>query len=555
MAKLNRNKGLPGLLKQAFQGYNPDDATNNQILLQSGAGSSGTLWNGAASADGAQENGASAQGDQWMADERLPDDRFLKYSILQEMASDPLLSGGIDLHICHALSVDSRTGQAISIEAKKPEDAELAASLMADLGTLINEGAPGWCKNMAVFGTHYIRPYATERRGIDSIESSWYTMAQNIREYERGGRVAGFTSEYLKEKESGGQIRLVEPWQLVPVRIPYWQPKLNVEPTNISGHQYSLYDDLHRRIPTETQNYGTSLFEFCYPAWRDLTTALRSLKASRNNASRIDRFITLGMDNLDPAQAANYINLIGSQLRRDMEAIAARTKKTGFIPTVINRLIPTLGGSKGAVGIDTQVISPDIQHIEDIMFHLKRMSGGLGIDASMLGWGDLMSGGLGDGGFFRTSIQAAQRANWIRQGLRTAGNRLIDIHMAHKYGKVFPAGVARPVEIKFHSLNTAIELEEAEAREVRTNWGLSLATLLDLIENGQLSKSETFKQLILNDIVQIDPEIAKKVITELAAASPPDESGGMMESVKNTGNWDEYLANKINQQILTVLGE
>lgn len=559
MAKITE-KGLPGLLRQAFAGFNPDDANNHNIPLQSGPGASGVIWNANTLAEQAEPaKGSSAHGDQWMADKRLPDDRFAKYVHLQEMADDPLLSGGIDMHISHALSVNAKTGLCVSIEAKSPEDADLAAALMGDLGEMINAGAPGWCKNMAVFGTHYIRPYAEAGKGIQSIESSWYTMARQIREYVRGGRCAGFTSEYLKEKGAGGAIKLVQPWQLVALRIPYWQPKIHLEPANLTGQQYSLYDDLYHRVPTETQDYGTSLLEFCYPAWCDLTEALRSLKGSRYNASRIDRFVTLGMDNLDPVQSANYLNLVGSQLRRDMEAMATRSKRNGLIPTVINRLIPTLSGTKGGVNIDTQVISPDIQHIEDVMFHLKRMSGGLGIDPSMLGWSDLLSGGLGDGGFFRTSIQAAQRANWIRIGLRTAIDRLIDIHMANKFGKVFPAGEARPIVVKFHSLNTAIELEESESREYRTNWALSLATLLDMIENGQLSHSDTFKEKVLNEAAGFDPETTSKILAELAAA-PAEEGGeGMMESVGKRpikqSEWEALLAPLINKQIINILGE
>lgn len=558
MAKVTE-KGLPALLRKAFSGYNPDDANNHSIPLQSGPGSSGTIWNANSLASKEEESGATAQGDRWFADARLPDDRFAKYILLQEMADDPLLSGGIDMHISHALSVNAKTGLCVSIEAKDPADAELAAALMGDLGVMINEGAPGWCKNMAVFGAHYIRPYAEPDKGIQSIESSWYTMAHQIREYVRCGRCAGFTSEYLKEKDSGGAIKLVQPWQLVALRIPYWQPKIHLEPLNLSGQQYSLYDDLYHRIPTETQDYGTSLLEFCYPAWRDLTDALRSLKGSRFNASRIDRFVTLGMENLDPVQSANYLNLVGTQLRRDMEAAAAKSKRTGLIPTVINRLIPSMG-NKGSVSIDTQVISPDIQHIEDVMFHLKRMSGGLGIDPSMLGWSDMLSGGLGEGGFFRTSIQAAQRANWIRMGLRTAIDRLIDIHMANKYGKIFPAGQARPITVKFHSLNTAIELEESEARDYRTNWAMSLATLLDMIENGQLSKSNTLKEKVLSEAAGFDPETVKKILSELPADAGEEEVGdGMMESLGSrpvtSSQWEALLAPIINKQIINILGE
>ena len=553
MAK--KEKGLVAVIAQAFAGYNPDDQNNAGIPLQSGPGASSSWHN---SAPEAEEGRDPTTDSDWVGDKVMPEDRYLKYDVLQGMITDPLLSGGIDLHICHALSADNRTGNIVTIEATDPSMAELAAELNAALGPLINEGAPSWCKQMAVFGAHYVRPYAREGVGIVDIESSWYTMARQIREYVRGGKVAGYTSEYLKKRGTGGAIQLAEPWSLVALKIPYWQPNINREPLNNTGTQYSLYDDNHRRVPIETQDYGTSMLEHCYPAWCDLKDSLVSLKGSRYNASRIDRFVALGMENLDPVQAAQYLNLVGTQMRKDLETAERKSRQKGLLPTVWNRIVPALAGGKGGVTIDTQTTSPDIAHIEDVMFHLKRMSAGLGLDVSMLGWGDLMSGGLGDGGFFRTSIHAAIRANWLRIGLRHSINRMIDIHMANKFGKVFPAGQARPIEVKFHSLNTAIAQEEADERESRANFAMTLATLLDTIENGRLAGSDTFKNLALTDLAGIDKDVAKAVIHELAkSASDAADSDEFMESVGYRGDragFDAWLSQKINSEIISFVG-
>lgn len=558
-----QRRSLFRVLKEAFSGYNPTDKDNRAIPLQSGGGN--MLLNNPMLLGADVDQGATSPvGDQdWMADKRMPTDRFAKYPLFQEMVTDPVLSAALDMHIAHALSVDSRTGNILTIEPKAPEHAEMAQMLMADLGGMINSQSPAWCKIMATFGIHYIRPYAESRKGIVDIESSYYTLPQHIREYVRGGRLAGYTSEYLKESDRGGEVRLVEPWQLVALRVPYWQPNVSIEPLNPSGHQYSLYDDLHRRTPVETQNYGTSFLEFAYGSWCDLNDSIRSMKGSRYNASRIDRFIALGMDNLDPTNAAQYLNLVGGQMRKDLEAAMRKGRSKGMMPTVWNQILPVLANSKGGVTIDTQMVSPDIQYIEDVMFHLKRMCGALGIDASMLGWGDLMSGGLGDGGFFRTAVQSALRSNWIRHGLVESVNRLIDIHMAYKFGKVYPSGQQRPIELKFHSLNTAIEAEEAEATETRANYAMTLATLLDTIENGRLAGSDAFKELVLTDIIRVAPDRANQIIKELAKAAAADaaasdQGGGFMESAgfKGSNNdFQAYLEGLIHQQIINLVGD
>lgn len=558
-ADTNAEKGLVSLLRQAFSGFNPDDAQDRGILLQ---GAGGYHLGNALMADSpTSQNGTSVIGEQdWMGEKKLPTDRFAKYALLEDMITDPVLSAALDMHISHALSVDSLTGNILTIEAKTDDAKEIAASLMAELGPMLNTGLPSWAKLMAAFGVHYIRPYCEQGKGIIDIESSWYTMAHQIREYVRGGRLAGFTGEYLKTPARPGEVQLVEPWQLVGLKVPYWQPSLSLEPQGTSGARYSLYDDIHRRKPTETQDYGTSFLEFAYSSWCDLNDAIRSLKGSRYNASRIDRFVALGMDNLDPARAAQLLNIVGTQMRKDAEAAARKGKAKGLIPTVWNQIIPNLSGNKGGVTIDTQVVSPDIQHIEDVMFHLKRMASALGIDVSMLGWGDLMSGGLGDGGFFRTSIQAAIRANWLRVGIVQAVNRLIDIHMANKYGKVFGAGELRPIEIKFHSLNTAIEAEQAEAMETRTNYAMALTTVLDTIENGRLAGSDAFKELVLTDVVRLDPEKAAVIIKDLAKAAKEaaDNEENFMESVGYKGpekGFQSYLESVIHKQLVNLLGE
>lgn len=67
---------------------------------------------------------------------------------------------------------------------------------------------------------------------------------------------------------------------------------------------------------------------------------------------------------------------------------------------------------------------------------MKRLGGALGVDPSLLGFGDMLSGGLGDGGFFRVSVLAAVKANLIRAAIRDGLNQICQIHCAYRYGKV-----------------------------------------------------------------------------------------------------------------------
>lgn len=95
---------------------------------------------------------------------------------------------------------------------------------------------------------------------------------------------------------------------------------------------------------------------------------------------------------------------------------------------------------------------------------MKRLGGALGVDPSLLGFGDMLSGGLGDGGFFRVSVLAAVKANLIRAAIRDGLNQICQIHCAYRYGKVYVPGT-EPWSIRFNSVSSAIKREEAETQE------------------------------------------------------------------------------------------
>lgn len=526
-------KGLISQFKQLYQGYNPDDQTNQNLHLESSAtGYSSSIVT--KSRNNKDDGNSSAIASDWIDSARgsLNDlGRQDKYKFYEEMIEEPIFDSAIDMHLSHALSENTETGLIITVESEDESFKPFASELNTTLMKMINDNITSWAKISAIFGAHYVRPYAESGKGITHIESSWHTLATNIREYERSGALAGYTSEYLK-KELNTSIELAPPWALVGLKMPAWRPNLNKEPVSLSGEAYSLYDDAFHRSPIETQNYGTSMLHGSYEPWLDMRDGLKSLRASRQNASRIDRLVTVGMEGLTPHAAAEQLNLVGKQLKGNIDKAKKSYNSRGVMSTIFTTLLPSLAGGKNGINVDSHQTSPDIQHIEDIMFQLKRACSPLGIDPSLLGWGDLMSGGLGDGGFFRNSIQAANRANQLRKGTRLCVHRLIDIHLLYKYNKTF-AG-KRPYTLKYHSLNTAIEQEKASAMLTKSDYATSVTTVLDMMEAGSLNKSATFKDMIMNDILNLGEDKTANILAELKQASSGSSEGdkSMYESVE-----------------------
>ncbi|EOR6293916.1 portal protein (plasmid) [Escherichia coli] len=533
MATKDKNKGFLSALKKAFNGgdVTPADpvvfTSGHSVVARSGLSAlrPGIL--------GSNSDGMTSAADSISLSSELPGERLQKYNILETMAKSPTISTALNIHIAHALAPSKKTGQAFILSPKDGSDAEAVSrceELTADLGAMINDGLPSWAMIMAIFGVSYVRPYAEQGRGITGIESSYYTLPHFVQEFYRGSQLVGFSGDYILDTHSLRRV-ITEPWNLVSMKNPYWTPQHKVIPVSYGTKGYSLLSEQADKPLMETQNYGTSFLEYSYEPYLNLCAALAALKSTRNNAAKIDRLIALTTNTLDPVNAANYTRGVSQALKRHSDLVAQRSINANAIPTVLNHLIPVMGDGKNGITIDTQSIPADISGIEDVMFHLRQLAASLGIDATMLGWADQMSGGLGEGGWQQTAIQAALRANWIRQAAQRTIYRLLDIHLAYKYGKVYTE-TNRPYDVQFNSMNTAIQEEENRELDARANFVAVISQIMDQIQNNpKLAGSDAFMRYLFTEQLHIDDDTLNTMIKEFKAnESEQNNEHGMYES-------------------------
>ncbi|EKG0237260.1 phage portal protein [Salmonella enterica] len=533
MATKDKNKGFLSALKKAFNGgdVTPADpvvfTSGHSVVARSGLSAlrPGIL--------GSNSDGMTSAADSISLSSELPGERLQKYNILETMAKSPTISTALNIHIAHALAPSKKTGQAFILSPKDGSDAEAVSrceELTADLGAMINDGLPSWAMIMAIFGVSYVRPYAEQGRGITGIESSYYTLPHFVQEFYRGSQLVGFSGDYILDTHSLRRV-ITEPWNLVSMKNPYWTPQHKVIPVSYGTKGYSLLSEQADKPLMETQNYGTSFLEYSYEPYLNLCASLAALKSTRNNAAKIDRLIALTTNTLDPVNAANYTRGVSQALKRHSDLVAQRSINANAIPTVLNHLIPVMGDGKNGITIDTQSIPADISGIEDVMFHLRQLAASLGIDATMLGWADQMSGGLGEGGWQQTAIQAALRANWIRQAAQRTIYRLLDIHLAYKYGKVYTE-TNRPYDVQFNSMNTAIQEEENRELDARANFVAVISQIMDQIQNNpKLAGSDAFMRYLFTEQLHIDDDTLNTMIKEFKAnESEQNNEHGMYES-------------------------
>ena len=429
----------------------------------------------------------------------LPEDRSARYAVLRLMAKDPTIDSAIKMHIANALSARTDSGESVFISpAEGAGQDKIVDDLRATLMPFIKKDLNEWARKAAVYGSCFARVYGAQGIGIQNIRCDYYTHPRFIQKFEKGGRLAGYTTTYQGTNQANQRLRLMPPWSFVGFEIPEWWDCEDVEPINVGGIPVDLaMEDAAMEGLVESQEYGTSLIATAYGPWMDLLDAICSLKMSRRNAARLERMVGVNTGKLDPERAAHYLDMVAERISNATADVERQSWLRGNVQTVVNHYVPIFG-EKGGLQIDAVQGTPDINGLEDVMFHIKRLGSAIGVDPALLGFGDLLSGGLGDGGFFRVSVMAATKANLLRQALKNGIQKLCELHVAYKFGKVFLPG-NYPWTIQFNSVSSAIEREEQEALESRTNALSGLVGILATIDQDfqTLDKRELFKEIFL----------------------------------------------------------
>ena len=434
----------------------------------------------------------------------LPKSRHARYTIYDTMANDPTIDSALKMHIAHALSARSDSGEIIKIESVNDEKNAIVEELNTALKDIINRDCHAWAYNAALYGCWFARVYLKEKEGIQSIRSDYYTHPRFVNEYHQAGQLAGYSSTWQTASTSG--MQMMEPWKFVAFKIPIWK-SVSTEPQRVDAKAFDIgQDDYTLDTIIESQNYGQSLIETAFVPWMDLQEAIISMNMSRKNAARLERMIGVNTGKLHPQQAMNYLNIVAGQLQKTDKSNAEKSLKKGFVQTVINHILPIFGDGRGRLDISTVEGSPNIDGLADIDFHIKRLGSALGIDPSLLGFGEMLAGGLGDGGFFRVSVLASIKANLLRQAVLDGVERLCEIHIASKMGKVFLPG-EKPWRVMFNSISTALEREERENMEGRAGFATALVQMIQLMDQEFATvDKQSLANYLWTDILKVPEE-------------------------------------------------
>jgi len=428
--------------------------------------------------------------------------REIVYQKWSLMESDAICSNALSLLVTSALGGHETTGDIVFIEKTSIADKDkklgkLVDEINSDLSELLNKNAFGLAYTGSAFGDAYARVY-TDKNGVIDLYTDEMVRPPIVQPYEQGSKTIGFA---IYTGTNNFERLNIE--QMVRLKMPrtQWIPQIGVVEKSI---RLAISEDDLSKVPIMPSMAGGSLLYPAEESYDNLSSALMGIVGQRWMDSIDEQMITLNMQGMSVEQQKAFSTSIATMLKKSKDLSAASVKNGVPILERIRHIIPINGekqltqvaGNAGQTGRNATI------SIEDVMFHAKLLSGAIGVDLAMLGFSEILSGGLGEGGFFRTSAQAAEKARIIRASLSQCINDIIDIHTLNKYGIVFPKK-DRPFRVNFYGSISALEAEKEETKQSTMNSGLLLVQAMQAMKEAgadvDMMKQFLSKQMMIDE--------------------------------------------------------
>lgn len=449
--------------------------------------------------------------------ERPARSRVEIYMKWHHMVQSGLMNTILRLHVQMALGGHETTGETVFIEPKPGISA--GEKKMVDelqcLAKFFNQNAHQVCFNAAGYGDAFAMLYVRKGEGLYALNCDLFPPM--VQPYE----VLGQTVTYVVTLGSKVTTR-VSHMDMVRMKMPRmgYLPQMraveNAQKINLEAREPSQMQPLPALI-------GGSFLEAAEEDFDNLEAALRGLVGQRIAGSIDETMIGANMTDMTVDQQESFMRSLERMLRT-MKERAEHAVKTGrystsrhfhVMPTFNDKQLTQISSFQGTSNSGAGT------NIEDVMFHARKLAGTGGIDLSMVGFADQLTGGLGEGGFNRTSSQAAERSRIIRTAFTAFCNDVIDRHMIAKHGRTW-AEDERPYAINFYGSIAALEAEKQASRERAINSSLMLVQMLAQLRDLGMPP-ETNEQIFIKS--ELDNDFAKVLSDGLKNAKPVEQPG------------------------------
>lgn len=445
-------------------------------------------------------------------------DRQQIYTMWDFMLTDPQIAEALSLHVTAALGGHETTGETIfitphaSIRGKGRRAEKLRKQVEREakhIAPILNRRAFELCRQAIALGDSYGRIYSNSSHGVTDIMCNRHTAAPLVMPFEQAGDTIGF--HVLEEENRERTLAKLSPRQMLRVKMP------RVE--TIPQARFDIWEDTKLLIydnksdcPVLPADVGGS---FLYPIeepWKDVTIARAGLNNQQIADSVRQAFLTVNMESMPPAQQKKYKKALEDTLKNYRRNVEEAFKGGEALYGTKYHILPQWGDKQivQSVGDLSQRMAP--LNSETLMIALRRLAGGLGMDLSLIGWADMLAGGLGDGASFHTSAQIMRRSTMIRQALIDAYNHVMSIHWGIRYGEYFRDG-SYPWQFDFYSDQSAAATQSLSNKQNRAN--TAMLTIQAVQSLKELGVSREVSQLILEDDLGMDIDRAEKIARDI----------------------------------------
>ncbi|MFJ3487110.1 hypothetical protein ACIPL1_27380 [Pseudomonas sp. NPDC090202] len=441
---------------------------------------------------------------------------YMKYHFMMQ---EGLISTALRSNVQMALGGHETTGETLFMEPK-PKISSADKKMVDELAPVIkmlNDSAHSMCFSASGFGDAYARIYTVPKKGIVAFDHE-RMFSPLVQPYEELGKTVGYQVSF-GEKIGGVKlshldvVRLKMPRMLI---LPQMKVMENAQKINLEE------TDINRMLPLPSP-VGGSLMEAAEQDFDNLYAAVRGLTGQRIASSMEEVLLALDLSDTTKDQQKKIVDNTKKLLaamkeraeRQVSEGIYSTSRMFNLMPTWGQKMLTQVSSlQSGATGQNLTV--------DDVLFHAKKLAGTLGSDISQLGFADLISASLGDGGTNRTSATGAERARILRTAYTRMVNDTIDRHMLAKYGFCWP-DAERPYTINFYGSIAALEAEKQASAERAMNKGAVMIQLLAQMRDVGMPQEEN--ALLLGKVCELDTDLAEQFAKGLANAKPPAQPG------------------------------
>lgn len=444
------------------------------------------------------------------------------YTNYKLMMQDPTIHACLNLLVTAALGGHETRGEVVFIRAseKVKTDGTRARELRAmvekeaeHLQGLINSVIFAFARNGIGYGDSFARVYPKKGVGVRHIICDETVDSPMIQAFEQAGRTVGYHVLEMNDFEIR-KITKLHTHQMIRMKMQRITPLPQFRIDHVLHSQILDQDDLSK-VPIIPSPVGGSFLQAVEPAWEDWILSFSALNSQQISDSVNNQFLSADMSGMPEANRKKF----KSGLEKTLLSLHEKTKKafqggeslwgTNWI------LLPTWGEKQvlNPIGDLTKRTSP--MSLELALTHLKRGVGSLGLDLSLTGWMEMISGGLGDGAAFHTSAQVMQNSVLIRQAVTEPIIDLCIMHFAYKYGKVFDRSDL-PFKVEFYSDIGAAATESLNNKNTRA--GITSITLAALQQAKDLGLGKEASSIILTEYLGLDDKQVEVIVNDLEAA-------------------------------------